>query len=165
MGENNVNLDEIKGLLQELKENDGDQLNYEEVEAEIVDQKNKIRSYLMPDNQQEDERLKQIASKIEAHIQTGFETFNQVDEIINYLEPVFQRGKIDKVYGRAIVLIEENTLIEQVKKHFNNPATDYQLLDYVLSRAIELSNEIMPSEYTEILKLEKAFFEEVYNHS
>ncbi|PTI67656.1 hypothetical protein [Staphylococcus succinus] len=165
MGENNVNLDEIKGLLQELKENDGDQLNYEEVEAEIVDQKNTIRSYLMPDNQQEDERLKQIASKIEAHIQTGFETFNQVDEIINYLEPVFQRGKIDKVYGRAIVLIEENTLIEQVKKHFNNPATDYQLLDYVLSRAIELSNEIMPSEYTEILKLEKAFFEEVYNHS
>lgn len=165
MGENNVNLDEIKGLLQELKENDGDQLKYEEVEAEIVEQKNRIRSYLMPDNQQEDERLKQIASKIEAHIQTGFESFNQVDAIINYLEPVFQRGKIDKVYGRAVVLIEENTLIEQVKKHFNHPATDYQLLDYVLSRAIELSNEIMPSEYTEILKLEKAFFEEVYNHS
>lgn len=165
MGENNVNLDEIKELLQELKENDGNQLKYEEVEAEIVEQKNTIRSYLMPDNQQEDERLKQIASKIEAHIQTGFESFNQVDEIINYLEPVFQRGKIDKVYGRAVVLIEENALIEQVKKHFNNPATDYQLLDYVLSRAIELSNEIMPSEYTEILKLEKAFFEEVYNHS
>ncbi|PTJ20915.1 hypothetical protein [Staphylococcus succinus] len=165
MGENNVNLDEIKELLQELKENDGNQLKYEEVEAKIVEQKNTIRSYLMPDNQQEDERLKQIASKIEAHIQTGFEAFNQVDEIINYLEPVFQRGKIDKVYGRAVVLIEENTLIEQVKNHFDNPATDYQLLDYVLSRAIELSNEVMPSEYTEILKLEKAFFEEVYNHS
>lgn len=140
MEENNVNLDEIKELLQELKENDGNQLKYEEVEAEIVEQKNTIRSYLMPDNQQEDERLKQIASKIEAHIQTGFEAFNQVDEIINYLEPVFQRGKIDKVYGRAVVLIEENTLIEQVK---NTLIILLQIINYLTMFYHELLNSVM----------------------
>ncbi|XVK96233.1 hypothetical protein AABC03_02535 [Staphylococcus nepalensis] len=47
----------------------------------------------MPKIEQEDKRLKEIASKLDAHIKTAFESFNTLDEIINYLESAFQRGK------------------------------------------------------------------------
>ncbi|NWK85224.1 hypothetical protein HYE69_10440 [Staphylococcus sp. GSSP0090] len=136
---------------------------FEKVESEIVQQKVEIRNSLMPDNNQEDERIKDIANKLNEHIKTGFSEFEKADEIVNYLEPAFQRGKVDKAYGRALVLLVENTMIEQVKIHFEHSKDNARLMDFILDKLIELSSEIMPNHYTEILALEKRFFELQYS--
>lgn len=136
---------------------------FEKVESEIVQQKVEIRNSLMPDNNQEDERIKYIANKLNEHIKTGFSEFEKADEIVNYLEPAFQRGKVDKAYGRALVLLVENTMIEQVKIHFEHTKDNARLMDFILDKLIELSSEIMPNHYTEILALEKRFFELQYS--
>lgn len=136
---------------------------FEKVESEIVQQKVEIRNSLMPDNNQEDERIKDIANKLNEHIKTGFSEFEKADEIVNYLEPAFQRGKVDKAYGRALVLLVEKTMIEQVKIHFEHSKDNARLMDFILDKLIELSSEIMPNHYTEILVLEKRFFELQYS--
>ncbi|MEB6322234.1 hypothetical protein MXM17_01770 [Staphylococcus xylosus] len=64
---------------------------YNQVENDIVEQKNLIRESLMPKNKQEDERIREIADKIHLHIQTGLETYSSVDDILNYLEPAFSK--------------------------------------------------------------------------
>ncbi|MFQ3710786.1 hypothetical protein ABLV89_14095 [Staphylococcus equorum] len=50
----------------------------------------------MPDNKQEDERIKEIASKLSSHIQVAFDEFDNMDEVIDYLTPTFQREKLIK---------------------------------------------------------------------
>ena len=84
-------------------------------------------------------------------------------KLLRYLTPTFQRGKVDKAYGRALLLMEENTLIEQVKVHFDDHKINAKLMDYILTELIELSNEIMPNEYSEILTIERSYFELLYS--
>jgi len=79
--------------------------DFQETEQLIINLKKEVRNDLMPKIEQEDKRLKEIASKLDAHIKTAFESFNTLDEIINYLESAFQRGKKDKAYGRALILL------------------------------------------------------------
>ncbi|MBN6204403.1 hypothetical protein JZH61_11295, partial [Staphylococcus saprophyticus] len=66
-------------------------------------------------------------------------------------------------YGRALVLLVENTMIEQVKIHFEHSKDNARLMDFILDKLIELSAEIMPDNYTKILRLEKRFFELRYS--
>lgn len=159
------NLKQLKQSIESLQSKNIDeyQESFEKVESEIVQQKVGVRNSLMPDNNQEDERIKDIANKLNEHIKTGFSEFEKVDEILNYLEPAFQRGKVDKAYGRALVLLVENTMIEQVKIHFEHSKDNARLMDFILDKLIELSAEIMPDNYTEILRLEKRFFELRYS--
>lgn len=161
----NVNLEETKEAVNSLKTKNfsDNQRQYDETEAKIIKQKDYIRNKLMPDNKQEDERIKEIASKLSSHIQVAFDEFDNVDKVIDYLMPTFQRGKVDKVYGRALLLMEENTMIEQVKAHFDDSKIKAKLMDYILTELIELSNEIMPNEYSEILTIERSYFELLYN--
>ena len=84
----------LKQLIQSIeslqsKNIDEYQESFEKVESEIVQQKVEVRNSLMPDNNQEDERIKDIANKLNEHIKTGFSEFEKVDEILNYLEPAF----------------------------------------------------------------------------
>lgn len=137
---------------------------YNQVEHDIVEQKNLIRESLMPKNKQEDERIREIADKIHLHIQTGLETYSSVDDILNYLEPAFQRGKVDKTYGRALVLLEENIMIQQIKQKFKEDKYNVHLINLVLDKFIELSLEIMPNSYSNILKLEQAYFKVYYDN-
>ena len=159
------NLKQLKQSIESLQSKNIDeyQESFEKVESEIVQQKVEVRNSLMPDNNQEDERIKDIANKLNEHIKTGFSEFEKVDEILNYLEPAFQRWKVDKTYGRALVLLVENTMIEQVKIHFEHSKDNARLMDFILDKLIELSAEIMPDNYTEILRLEKRFFELRYS--
>ncbi|MDG0820172.1 hypothetical protein M4L90_08375 [Staphylococcus equorum] len=161
----NVNLDETKEAVNSLKSKDysDNKQQYNETEAKIIKQKVYIRNNLMPDNKQEDERIKEIASKLSSHIKVAFDEFDNMDEVIDYLTPTFQRGKVDKAYGRALLLMEENTLIEQVKVHFDDHKINAKLMDYILTELIELSNEIMPNEYSEILTIERSYFELLYS--
>ncbi|MDG0843090.1 hypothetical protein M4L39_06520 [Staphylococcus equorum] len=161
----NVSLEETKAAVNNLKSknfSDNKQL-YDETEAKIIKQKDYIRNKLMPDNKQEDERIKEIASKLSSHIRVAFDDFDNMDEVTNYLTPAFQRGKVDKAYGRALLLMEENTMIEQVKVHFDDSKTNAKLMDYILTELIELSTEIMPNEYSEILTIERSYFELLYS--
>ncbi|HLR18586.1 MAG TPA: hypothetical protein VK115_01555 [Staphylococcus sp.] len=162
-----VNLEETKAIVDKLKSQNvsNHKQNYEETETKIIEQKDTIRNLLMPESNQEEERLHAIASKLSAHIQTGFEKFDNVDDVIAYLEPIFQRGKVDKSYGRALILLEENALIEQAKEHFKNSKASIKLLDYILTKLIELSKDIMPKEYTEVLQIEKTYFKLLYNYN
>ncbi|WP_336832248.1 hypothetical protein [Staphylococcus pseudoxylosus] len=137
---------------------------YNQVENDIVEQKNMIREGLMPKNKQEDERIREIADKIHLHIQTGLETYKSIDDMLNYLEPAFQRGKVDKTYGRALVLLEENTIIEQIKHKFKDDKYNVQLIILVLDKFIELSIEIMPNSYSKILELEQTYFKVYYDN-
>lgn len=118
----------------------------------------------MPKNKQEDERIREIADKIHLHIQTGLETYKSIDDMLNYLEPAFQRGKVDKTYGRALVLLEENTIIEQIKHKFKDDKDNVQLIILVLDKFIELSIEIMPNSYSNILELEQTYFKVYYDN-
>ncbi|WP_226957464.1 hypothetical protein [Staphylococcus equorum] len=163
----NVNLEETKEAVNSLKTKNfsDNQRQYDETEAKIIKQKDYIRNKLMPDNKQEDERIKEIAGKLSSHIQVAFDEFDNMDKVIDYLMPTFQRGKVDKVYGRALLLMEENTMIEQVKAHFGDSKIKAKLMDYILTELIELSNEIMPNEYSEILTIERSYFELLYNHN
>ncbi|MGW7975363.1 hypothetical protein BU116_14100 [Staphylococcus xylosus] len=137
---------------------------YNQVENDIVEQKNMIREGLMPKNKQEDERIREIADKMHLHIQTGLETYSSVDDMLNYLEPAFQRGKVDKTYGRALVLLEENTIIEQIKQKFKDDKYNVRLIIFILDKFIELSIEIMPNSYSNILKLEQTYFKVYYDN-
>lgn len=137
---------------------------YNQVENDMVEQKNMIREELMPKNKQEDERIREIADKIHLHIQTGLETYKSIDDMLNYLEPAFQRGKVDKTYGRALVLLEENTIIEQIKHKFKDDKDNVQLIILVLDKFIELSIEIMPNSYSNILELEQTYFKVYYDN-
>ena len=47
--------------------------------------------------------------------------------------------------------------------HFENSKDNARLMDFILDKLIELSAEIMPDNYTEILRLEKRFFELRYS--
>ncbi|MBF0812788.1 hypothetical protein IR133_03580 [Staphylococcus saprophyticus] len=137
---------------------------YNQVENDIIEQKNMIREGLMPKNKQEDERIREIADKMHLHIQTGLETYSSVDDMLNYLEPAFQRGKVDKTYGRALVLLEENTIIEQIKQKFKDDRYNVRLIIFILDKFIELSIEIMPNSYSDILKLEQTYFKVYYDN-
>ncbi|MDW8544148.1 MULTISPECIES: hypothetical protein [Staphylococcus] len=137
---------------------------YNQVENDIIEQKNMIREGLMPKNKQEDERIREIADKMHLHIQTGLETYSSVDDMLNYLEPAFQRGKVDKTYGRALVLLEENTIIEQIKQKFKDDKYNVRLIIFILDKFIELSIEIMPNSYSDILKLEQTYFKVYYDN-
>ncbi|WP_436957093.1 hypothetical protein [Staphylococcus sp. AS1337] len=137
---------------------------YNQVENDIVEQKNMIREGLMPKNKQEDERIREIADKMHLHIQTGLKTYSSVDDMLNYLEPAFQRGKVDKTYGRALVLLEENTIIEQIKQKFKDDKYNVRLIIFILDKFIELSIEIMPNSYSNILKLEQTYFKVYYDN-
>ena len=53
-------------------------------------------------------------------------------------------------------------MIEQVKIHFNDSAQNAKSINNILEKLIELSIEIMPTEYTEILKIEKSYFEKAF---
>lgn len=137
---------------------------YNQVENDIIEQKNMIREGLMPKNKQEDERIREIADKMHLHIQTGLETYSSVADMLNYLEPAFQRGKVDKTYGRALVLLEENTIIEQIKQKFKDDKYNVRLIIFILDKFIELSIEIMPNSYSDILKLEQTYFKVYYDN-
>ncbi|MBO1206687.1 MULTISPECIES: hypothetical protein [Staphylococcus] len=138
--------------------------DFQETEQLIINLKKEVRNDLMPKIEQEDKRLKEIASKLDAHIKTAFESFNTLDEIINYLESAFQRGKKDKAYGRALILLEENPMIEKAKTYFSDKEQNGKFIGIILNKLIELSDEIMPEEYTELLKVEKSFFEVKYSN-
>ncbi|NLK09898.1 MAG: hypothetical protein GX317_02915, partial [Staphylococcus equorum] len=60
----NVNLEETKEAVNNLKSKDysDNKQQYDETETKIIKQKDYIRNKLMPDNKQEDERIKEIAS-------------------------------------------------------------------------------------------------------
>lgn len=135
----------------------------ESIEQRIVEQKSKIREALTPSKSREAERLNEIAGKVNSNISSAFDRFDSVEQLKNYLEPIFQRGKIDTTYGRALVLIEEAKLIDYVKDYFNNFKDDYVLCHYIVSKAIELSDEIMSEQYTELLKLELRFFDQKFD--
>lgn len=156
----NVKLDRARQAVNEIQ--DGNSKDFQEAEQLIVELKQAIRNDLMPQTEQEDKRLKDIASKLNTHIKTGFENFHTPQDISHYLESAFQRGKKDKTYGRALILIEENEMIEQVKIHFNDRAQNAKLINNILEKLIELSIEVMPTEYTEILKIEKSYFEKAF---
>lgn len=138
--------------------------DFQETEQLIINLKKEVRNDLMPKIEQEDKRLKEIASKLDAHIKIAFESFNTLDEIINYLESAFQRGKKDKAYGRALILLEENPMIEKAKIYFSDKEQNGKFIGIILNKLIELSDEIMPEEYTELLKVEKSFFEVKYSN-
>src|SRR5699024_4372127 len=120
--------------------------DFQETEQLIINLKKEVRNDLMPKIKQEDKRLKEnkiklkeknkkaietlkqkkkdkkikeITRKIDAHIKIEFELFKKLDEIINYLESAFQSGKKDKAYGRALILLEENPMIEKAKTYFS----------------------------------------------
>lgn len=166
MEEYNSNFTQIEQKIETLKsKNVSDFVElYNQVENDMVEQKNMIREELMPKNKQEDERIREIADKIHLHIQTGLETYKTIDDMLNYLEPVFQRGKVDKTYGRALVLLEENTIIEQIKNKFKDDKYNVQLIILVLDKFIELSIEIMPNSYSNILELEQTYFKVYYDN-
>lgn len=134
----------------------------QDIERRIVDQKTKIRESLSPSKSREAERLNEIAGKVNSNISSAFDRFDSVKQLKDYLEPIFQRGKIDTTYGRALVLIEETKLIEYVKDYFNKPEDDYELCHYIVSKAIELSDKIMTDQYTALLKLELRFFDQKF---
>ncbi|MCE5001568.1 hypothetical protein KJJ36_04070 [Staphylococcus pseudoxylosus] len=166
MEEYNSNFTQIEQKIETLKSksvSDFVEL-YNQVENDMVGQKNMIREELMPKNKQEDERIREIADKIHLHIQTGLETYKSIDDMLNYLEPAFQRGKVDKTYGRALVLLEENTIIEQIKHKFKDDKDNVQLIILVLDKFIELSIEIMPNSYSNILELEQTYFKVYYDN-
>ncbi|WP_214269208.1 hypothetical protein [Staphylococcus pseudoxylosus] len=166
MEEYNSNFTQIEQKIETLKSksvSDFVEL-YNQVENDMVEQKNMIREELMPKNKQEDERIREIADKIHLHIQTGLETYKSIDDMLNYLEPAFQRGKVDKTYGRALVLLEENTIIEQIKHKFKDDKDNVQLIILVLDKFIELSIEIMPNSYSNILELEQTYFKVYYDN-
>lgn len=166
MEEYNSNFTQIEQKIETLKSksvSDFVEL-YNQVENDMVEQKNMIREELMPKNKQEDERIREIADKIHLHIQTGLETHKSIDDMLNYLEPAFQRGKVDKTYGRALVLLEENTIIEQIKHKFKDDKDNVQLIILVLDKFIELSIEIMPNSYSNILELEQTYFKVYYDN-
>lgn len=155
-------LDRIRQEVNEIPEHSN--IDFQETELLIVELKQAIRNDLMPHTEQEDKRLKEIASKLSTHIKMGFEKFHTPQGISNYLEPAFQRAKKDKVYGRALILIEENEMIEQVKIHFSDSTQNAKLINNLFEKLIEVSIEIMPIEYSEILKIEKLYFEKVFAH-
>ena len=105
-----VKLDRARQAVNEIQ--DCNSKDFQEAEQLIVELKQAIRNDLMPQTEQEDKRLKDIASKLNTHIKTGFENFHTPQDISHYLESAFQRGKKDKTYGRALILIEENEMIE-----------------------------------------------------
>ena len=128
----------------------------QDIERRIVDQKTKIRESLSPSKSREAERLNEIAGKVNSNISSAFDRFDSVKQLKDYLEPIFQWGKIDTTYGRALVLIE------YVKDYFNKPEDDYELCHYIVSKAIELSDKIMTDQYTALLKLELRFFDQKF---
>lgn len=166
MEDYNSNFTQIEQKIETLKSKSVSEFVelYNQVENDIVEQKNMIREGLMPKNKQEDERIREIADKIHLHIQTGLETYKSIDDMLNYLEPAFQRGKVDKTYGRALVLLEENTIIEQIKHKFKDDKYNVQLIILVLDKFIELSIEIMPNSYSKILELEQTYFKVYYDN-
>ncbi|MEN3089876.1 MAG: hypothetical protein ABC378_08685 [Staphylococcus pseudoxylosus] len=166
MEDYNSNFTQIEQKIEALKSKSVSEFVelYNQVENDIVEQKNMIREGLMPKNKQEDERIREIADKIHLHIQTGLETYKSIDDMLNYLEPAFQRGKVDKTYGRALVLLEENTIIEQIKHKFKDDKYNVQLIILVLDKFIELSIEIMPNSYSKILELEQTYFKVYYDN-
>lgn len=166
MEDYNSNFTQIEQKIETLKSKSVSEFVelYNQVENDIVEQKNMIREGLMPKNKQEDERIREIADKIHLHTQTGLETYKSIDDMLNYLEPAFQRGKVDKTYGRALVLLEENTIIEQIKHKFKDDKYNVQLIILVLDKFIELSIEIMPNSYSNILELEQTYFKVYYDN-
>ncbi|MGW7898331.1 hypothetical protein ACWEZE_00985 [Staphylococcus shinii] len=166
MKEYDSNLKKIEQKVETLKSKSVSDYveSYNQIENDIVEQKNLIRNDLMPKNRQEDERIREIADKIHLHIRTGLETYSSVDDILSYLEPAFQRSKVDKTYGRALVLLEENMVIEQIKHKFKDAKYNAHLIILILDKFIELSAEIMPNSYTNILKLEQSYFKIYYDN-
>ncbi|XVK96232.1 hypothetical protein AABC03_02530 [Staphylococcus nepalensis] len=55
-------------------------------------------------------------------------------------------------------------MIEKAKIYFSDKEQNGKFIGIILNKLIELSDEIMPEEYTELLKVEKSFFEVKYSN-
>src|SRR5699024_2647604 len=97
----NVKLDRARQAVNEIQ--DSNSKDFQEAEQLIVELKQAIRNDLMPQTEQEDKRLKDIASKLNTHIKTGFEKFHTPQDISHYLESEIGRESCrERVYNRAV---------------------------------------------------------------
>lgn len=82
-----VKLDRARQAVNEIQ--DSNSKDFQEAEQLIVELKQAIRNDLMPQTEQEDKRLRDIASKLSTHITTGFENFHTPQDIRHYFYTQF----------------------------------------------------------------------------
>lgn len=134
-----------------------------EIEQKIVNLKSDIREELRPDSSDEAERLQSFVEKVRTNLNVAFEQYDSVEAMKRFLEPLFQRGKKDKTYGRALILEEEKNLIQHLHNKVKNEEYQFEILNYIMEKAIELSGEVMPENYTKLLRLEHHYFKLLFS--
>lgn len=161
--ESHFDLHKAKNLLQEYKDN-RDKWNKEErtkelelIEEEIKKQKELVKDRVKPDNIPEKERLSNISEKVTDQVFGIFEHTNSFDEAKNFLESYYQRGKVDMTYGRAFILVCEDSLLSQAKDEYGNNEENEKLIDFISEKNIELSKEVMSDDYVHLLEVEREF--------
>lgn len=161
--ESHFDLHRTRALLTEYKEN-RDQWTKDQrieelrlIEEEIKKQKMLVKDRVKPGNKPEKERLAEISEKVSDQVFGIFEHTDSFDEAKNFLESYYQRGKVDIVYGRAFILVCEDSLLSRAKNEYGNNEENEKLIDFISEKNIELSKEIMSEDYTQLLVVEREF--------
>lgn len=161
--ESHFDLHKAKDLLQEYKDN-RDKWNKEErakelelIEEEIKKQKELVKDRVKPDNIPEKERLSNISEKVTDQVFGIFEHTDSFDEAKKFLESYYQRGKVDMTYGRAFILVCEDSLLSKAKDEYGNNEENEKLIDFISEKNIELSKEVMSDDYVHLLEVEREF--------
>ncbi|WP_114604095.1 hypothetical protein [Staphylococcus sp. EZ-P03] len=133
----------------------------EKIEDEIKTQKMLVKDRVKPGNQAEKERLSDLSEKVTDQVFGIFEHTNSFDEAKNFLESYYQRGKVDIAYGRAFILVCEDSLLAQAKEEYENNEENEKLVDFISEKNVELSKEIMSDDYVHLLEVEREFFKDL----
>ncbi|AYU54066.1 hypothetical protein [Staphylococcus debuckii] len=161
--ESHFDLHRVESLLQEYKDN-RDKWNKEErtkeldiIEEEIKKQKMLVKDRVKPDNIPEKERLSNISEKVTDQVFGIFEHTDNFDEAEKFLESYYQRGKVDMTYGRAFILVCEDSLLSKAKDEYGDNEENEKLIDFISKKNIELAKEVMSDDYVHLLKDEREF--------
>ncbi|MEL0537135.1 hypothetical protein [Staphylococcus debuckii] len=161
--ESHFDLHRVESLLQEYKDN-RDKWNKEErtkeldmIEEEIKKQKMLVKDRVKPDNIPEKERLSNISEKVTDQVFGIFEHTDNFDEAEKFLESYYQRGKVDMTYGRAFILVCEDSLLSKAKDEYGDNEENEKLIGFISKKNIELAKEVMSDDYVHLLKDEREF--------
>lgn len=161
--ESHFDLHRVESLLKEYKDN-RDKWNKEErtkeldmIEEEIKKQKMLVKDRVKPDNIPEKERLSNISEKVTDQVFGIFEHTDSFDEAEKFLESYYQRGKVDMTYGRAFILVCEDSLLAKAKDEYGDNEENEKLIDFISKKNIELAKEVMSDDYVHLLEDEREF--------
>lgn len=151
-----IKFDELKEQVAQFKNNNRNTDLQQQISSELAKWKEYLRDQYRPEDSAEKSRLSNIADKVQGDIDSAFE-YNDGEKVYAFLEASYQRSKEDLVYGRTLILYSEKETINKSLTFFNSEEENHKLADFIISKNIEISKEIMSDDYVTLLEIERDY--------